>query len=199
MQPLKWLAEHGLPQGLAGHGPGHTLTHSRHENNHFSGVQRLGLLAGGLLSMNFHKDLLAMGQEVHYWERLRMPIPYIAMEINAQRDKYRVLRDNILMVVRDYNKILTTLDREERMLFNDRIRHLDRRIMPGVSKLDWVADKHALEFYYKEARRCALAGRLASTPRASISWRPGSELLLVRMCIAWVVACMLAGYTKGSQ
>jgi len=109
--------------------------------------------AGGLLSMNFHKDLLAMGQEVHYWERLRMPIPYIAMEINAQRDKYRVLRDNILMVVRDYNKILTTLDREERMLFNDRIRHLDRRIMPGVSKLDWVADKHALEFYYKEARR----------------------------------------------
>jgi len=48
--------------------------------------------------MNFHKDLLAMGREVHYWERLRMPVPYIAMEINAQRDKYRVLRDNILMV-----------------------------------------------------------------------------------------------------
>ncbi len=48
--------------------------------------------------MNFNKDLLAMSQEVHYWERLRMPIPYIAMEINAQREKYRVLRDNILMV-----------------------------------------------------------------------------------------------------
>jgi dynein heavy chain len=48
--------------------------------------------------MNFHRDLLAMNTEVHYWERLRMPIPYIAMEINAQRDKYRVLRDNILMV-----------------------------------------------------------------------------------------------------
>ncbi len=55
--------------------------------------------------MNFHKDLLSMGQEVHYWERMRMPIPYIAMEINAQREKYRVLRDNILMVVRDYNKV----------------------------------------------------------------------------------------------
>lgn len=48
--------------------------------------------------MNFNKDLLAMGQEVHYWERMRMSIPYTAMEINAQRDKYRVLRDNILMV-----------------------------------------------------------------------------------------------------
>ena len=30
----------------------------------------------------------------------------------------------LAQVVRDYNKILTTLDREERMLFNDRIRHL---------------------------------------------------------------------------
>ncbi len=29
-------------------------------------------------------------------------------------------------VVRDYNKILTTLDKEERRLFADRIRHLDR-------------------------------------------------------------------------
>lgn len=46
-----------------------------------------------------------MGQEVHYWERMRMPIPYIAMEINAQRDKYRVLRGNVLSVVRDYNKV----------------------------------------------------------------------------------------------
>jgi dynein heavy chain, axonemal len=58
-------------------------------------------------------------------------------------------------VVRDYNKILTALDREERRLFADRMRALDRRIMPGVSKLNWVADKHALDFYYKEARKCA--------------------------------------------
>eukprot|EP00798_Chlamydomonas_sp_ICE-L_P021926 gene21926-28972_t len=109
--------------------------------------------AGGLISMNFHKDLLSMSQEVHYWERMRMSIPYIAMEINAQREKYRVMRDNDLMVVRDYNKILTVLDKEERRLFHDRIRHLDRRIMPGVSKLTWVHDKHDLEFYFKEARK----------------------------------------------
>jgi dynein heavy chain len=50
------------------------------------------------------------------------------------------------------------LDKEERRLFADRIRALDRRIMPGVSKLNWVADKHALEFYCKEVRKhCHLA------------------------------------------
>lgn len=54
--------------------------------------------------------------------------------------------------------MLTALDPEERKLFCDRIRALDRRIMPGVSKLNWLADKHALEFYYKEARKhCRIA------------------------------------------
>lgn len=62
--------------------------------------------AGGLLSMNFDRQLLAMSQEVQHWERLRMAVPYIAMEIQAQREKYRVLRDNMLMVVRDYNKVI---------------------------------------------------------------------------------------------
>lgn len=80
--------------------------------------------------MNFHKDLLSMTREVYNWERMRMSVPYIALEINAQRDKYRVLRDNIIMVVRDYNKILMALDKEQRRLFHDRIRTLDRRIMP---------------------------------------------------------------------
>ncbi|GIM07381.1 hypothetical protein Vretimale_11536 [Volvox reticuliferus] len=141
--------------------------------------------AGGLLSMNFHKDLLSMGQEVHFWERMRLAVPLVAMEINAQREKYRVLRDNILMVVRDYNKILTALDKEERKLFHDRIRYLDRRIMPGVTKLQWTADKHALEFYYREARKfcrdadMAVGDYKAANARLDAICRSISELVLV--------------------
>lgn len=55
--------------------------------------------------MNYDKQLLSMSQEVQHWERLRMTVPYIAMEIQAQREKYRVLRDNMLMLVHDYNKV----------------------------------------------------------------------------------------------
>lgn len=61
--------------------------------------------AGNLLSMNYDRQLLSMSQEVQHWERLRMAVPYIAMEIQAQREKYRVLRDNMLMLVHDYNKV----------------------------------------------------------------------------------------------
>jgi dynein heavy chain len=62
------------------------------------------------------------------------------------------------------------LDKEERRLFADHIRALDKRIMPGVSKLNWVADKHALEFYCKEARKhCHLADNCVTGFKAGLA------------------------------
>lgn len=55
--------------------------------------------SGGLLSVNFARELLAMTAEVVQWERLRMAVPYVAMEIQAQRDKYRALREHALALV----------------------------------------------------------------------------------------------------
>ena len=43
--------------------------------------------------------------QVNFWERLRMTIPYTAMEVNAQRERYRILRVNVMTVVRMYNKV----------------------------------------------------------------------------------------------
>ena len=54
---------------------------------------------GGLLSVNFSPALLSMSAEVVQWERLRMAVPYVAMEIQAQRDKYRSLREHALALV----------------------------------------------------------------------------------------------------
>lgn len=34
-----------------------------------------------------------------------MTIPYTAMEVNAQRERYRILRVNVMTVVRMYNKV----------------------------------------------------------------------------------------------
>ena len=48
-------------------------------------------------------------------------------------------------------QVLTALDKEERRLFHDRLRYLDKRITPGVSKLAWTSPKATLDFFYKEA------------------------------------------------
>lgn len=49
------------------------------------------------------------------------------------------------------SQVLTALDKEERRLFHDRLRYLDKRITPGVSKLAWTSPKATLDFFYKEA------------------------------------------------
>lgn len=55
-------------------------------------------------------------------------------------------------------------------MFSDRIRALDRRIMPGVSKLNWQSDKHTLEFYYKEARKhCRIADSCVAEFKAGMA------------------------------
>ena len=107
----------------------------------------------GLLRVNFDAQLLGLFQEVHYWERLHLEVPYVAMEIQSQRENYRVLREYVLLVVRDYNKILDALDQQERQLFADRIHYLDRRVSPGVHKLTWVSSKNHLDYFVKEARK----------------------------------------------
>lgn len=67
-------------------------------------------------------------------------------------------------------QVLTALDPEERKLFADRIRALDRRIMPGVSKLSWQTDKHALEFFFKEARKhCRIADSCVTEFKAGLA------------------------------
>lgn len=48
-------------------------------------------------------------------------------------------------------QVLTALDKEERRLFHDRLRYLDKRITPGVTKLAWTSPKATLDFFYKEA------------------------------------------------
>jgi len=124
----------------------------------------------GLLAVDFDEDILEMFQEVFYWERLQKDIPYDAMMINAGREKFRVLHENVLLVVRDYNRIIKALDdparkkpadgrgratraASERRLFHDRLRYLDKRIWPGLERLMWISDKSGLDVFVREARK----------------------------------------------
>ena len=60
-------------------------------------------------------------------------------------------------------------------------------LLQGVSKLNWVADKHALEFYYKEARKYCRDADVyvtdfkAANMRISAICKSISELVLVNV------------------
>ena len=63
----------------------------------------------GYLEQNFDRSLLQLFAEVQFWERLRFEIPYIALDITHHRERYRCLRENVMLVVREYNSILKAL------------------------------------------------------------------------------------------
>ena len=72
-------------------------------------------------------------------------------ELFHKREELRKLREYVLLVVRDYNRIIETLSPEQRLLFRERIRFLDKKVLPGLTKLTW-SSKGIAEFYVADCR-----------------------------------------------
>ncbi|XP_076145705.1 dynein axonemal heavy chain 2 [Alosa pseudoharengus] len=140
----------------------------------------------GILDINFDRGLLNMFNEIHYWERLLFEIPHYVSEVYQRREELRNLRENVLLVVRDYNRIILALSPEELGLFKERIRFLDKKIQPGLSKLLW-STKGASSFFINDCRLHASKVQLIvdeyKVARLAIGQHcvAMSELLLVRV------------------
>lgn len=139
-----------------------------------------------MLDSNFSKALLKMFQEISYWERLLFETPHYAVECYGKREELRILRENVLLVVRDYNRIIAALSLEERQLFKERIKFLDKKIHPGLTKLTW-ASKGVTDYFVAECRM--QAGKVQTivdeykeaNANVSTDCRSISEMLLVRI------------------
>ncbi|XP_026545523.1 dynein heavy chain 2, axonemal-like [Notechis scutatus] len=105
----------------------------------------------GMLDINFDKHLLKLFVEIHYWERVLFEIPHYVVEVYERKEDLRNLRENLLLVAIDYNRIISLLSAEERGLFRERIRYLDRKIQPGLKKLHWSL-KGASTVFISECR-----------------------------------------------
>ena len=53
--------------------------------------------------------------------------------------------------MRDYNRIINMLSADERGLFRERIRFLDKKVQPGLLKLTW-SSKGISEYYVADCR-----------------------------------------------
>ena len=80
-----------------------------------------------LLDINFDPYLLKLFTEINYWEILMFEIPHYAADVYQRREELRNLREHVMLVVRDYNRIITELNQNEIGLFKERIKVLDKK------------------------------------------------------------------------
>ncbi|TSK77047.1 Dynein heavy chain 2, axonemal [Bagarius yarrelli] len=91
----------------------------------------------GMLDIHFNKCILKMFNEIHYWKQLKFEIPHVVSAICHRKEELHTLRENVLLLVKDYNRIIAALSPETLGLFHERINFLDKQIQPGLSNLLW--------------------------------------------------------------
>eukprot|EP00656_Telonema_subtile_P031899 TRINITY_DN3494_c0_g2_i1.p1 TRINITY_DN3494_c0_g2~~TRINITY_DN3494_c0_g2_i1.p1 ORF type:complete len:4527 (-),score=1335.50 TRINITY_DN3494_c0_g2_i1:103-13683(-) len=104
----------------------------------------------GLIMGNFDQELHHLFAEVRNFKLSGMDVP-AAAALAADTEKFRCMQENVMLVVREYNSILTRLSHTERMLFRDRIHYADKKITQGLSKLTW--DHKKVYGFLSDARR----------------------------------------------
>ena len=117
----------------------------------------------GHLESHFDKQLIKLLIESVAWKKLSsfgIVIPQYADDFAMlQRESLRVLREYVMLVVRDYNAIIDSMDDTEKKLFKQHLEMTEKVINTGVSvgnkKLKW-SSKMALEGFVRDCRRsCA--------------------------------------------
>lgn len=105
----------------------------------------------GLLESNFNSELLKVLVEVQYINKIQslglVTIPHAITKLFQKRDTIRILRENVMLIVRDYNLIMHSIGDEEKALFKEHLAELDKHIKPGVERHSWnsPADKFTIE------------------------------------------------------
>ena len=110
----------------------------------------------GLLESNFDPKLLKVIIEVQYWTKIQtlgyITIPHTVSKLLGKKEQLRILRENVMLIVRDYNTIVHTISDKEKLLFKEHLDLLDRTIEPGIKRFNWGAAADA--FVYTCRREC---------------------------------------------
>ena len=95
-----------------------------------------------LLESNFDTELLKLLFEVQYWNKIQthglITFPLPLTRLLSRKEQLRILRENVMIVVRDYNGILQIINQKEKDLFNDQLTGLDNFIKPAITRFNWL-------------------------------------------------------------
>ena len=128
------------------------------------------------LESNFDKTLMKLIIEVTGWKKLThigIMIPSSADElVSSLKESLRVLREYVMLVVREYNQILDEMEDKDskidvKKLLAEHLENTDRTLHAGLFNLKW-SSKTVLENFVKRCRAsCAELHRILKTYKSN--------------------------------
>ena len=101
----------------------------------------------GWLESNFDQKLLKTLSKATYWTKLQthgmITVNLVISKLLAQKENLRTMRENVMIIVRDYNRIINSTDYEEKKLFKEHLWDLDKVIESGMTKYKWNSSANA--------------------------------------------------------
>jgi len=83
----------------------------------------------GLLESNFDTHLIKALSEAPYWSKIAnsgiVTVPHVITKFALKREQLRIVRENVMIVVRDYNNIIHLIKADEKALFKQHMEELD--------------------------------------------------------------------------
>ncbi|VDL84400.1 unnamed protein product [Schistocephalus solidus] len=130
------------------------------------------------IEQTFHASVLKLINELDYWVRLGVETPHYAAEAQRRKPELRALNEMVLVLVREYNRIMNALNPEEKALFQERIKMLDKKIAPGFTKIQWPV-KSMVEHFINDCRlhACRLQSKVDEYKAANANIKDNCELI----------------------
>jgi dynein heavy chain len=96
---------------------------------------------GGMLESNFDSELHKVIVEVTYWTKIQaegfITVPHNVSRLLGRKEQLRLLKESVMNIVRDYNKIMHQINDAEKNLFSEHLLGLDSIIEPGIRRHNW--------------------------------------------------------------
>ena len=109
------------------------------------------------VATNFDNEITNILNETHFWDKLHVDeftAPNEILGLCHQREVLRVARERVIMLARTFNDLLEDVTGLSQ-LYSEHIRHLEKKMYPGFTKLLWSTRPVVIErFVQVTKRRC---------------------------------------------
>lgn len=92
---------------------------------------------GGLLECNIDRNIMPIFDEAKFFDFIDVPLPPVLIHTYPKAKKIISIFNKVVNVILLHNRILCSLSDKERLLFKEHIKSMDKKLGPGMFRLNY--------------------------------------------------------------